>query len=66
MSRRKRAGDPRVGPHGSLIVATYEKDERPDNDKRSQEVQTLISEMIVLAHRRGRLKKEREDMLYVA
>lgn len=55
-----------VGPKGNRVQALYEKDSEGDAAKRSLEVQDLIAQMILLSHKRGRVKKEKENHKYVA
>lgn len=56
----------KVGPTGSLIRVQYERDMKPNSAKRSSEVQDLVSEIIRLAHKRGRVAKDKEELLDVA
>jgi len=66
MPRRLARKEQSVGPQGNRVQAMYEKDDSVDSDKRFQEAQELISRMILLSHKRGRIKKEREEEKYVA
>jgi hypothetical protein len=61
-ARRKQS----VGFQGNRVQAIYEKDKSGDPAKRSQEAQDIIARMILLSHKRGRVKKEREEERYVA
>jgi len=56
----------RVGPQGNRVEVRYEKDESGDPVKRSQEIQEIIAQMILLSHKRGRVKKETEEKKHVA
>lgn len=60
MPRRRKGKVSRVGPDVQFVIAEYIEDQSSKNDLRIREVQTLISEVILLARRRGRPKKEEE------
>ena len=66
MHRRPTRREVNIGPQGNRVVAVYEKAEETEGSKITQEVQSVISEMIMLAHKRGRVKKEKEDTRYAA
>lgn len=60
MPRRRKGKASKVGPNVQFVIAEYIEDQSSGNDLRIREVQTLISEVILLAKRRGRPKKEEE------
>lgn len=66
MPRRPARKEQNVGPQGNRVQAMYEKDDSGDSAKRSLEAQDIIARMILLSHKRGRVKKEREEERYVA
>lgn len=64
---RSRKGRPSVvGPRVQVVTTEYRKYDGNDADLRSNEVQTLISELFLLARKKGRPKKEMEVEKYAA
>lgn len=60
MPRRRKTMALQVGPSVQFISARYVRDQSTRADFRTREVQALISEVILLARRRGRPKREKE------
>lgn len=65
MPRRQKGRVSRVGPRVQTVTALYVQDQSTSSERRSNEVLTLISQVILLSHKRGRPKKE-EEVNYAA
>lgn len=55
-----------VGPRVKTVTAEYKKHDADNADLRNKEVLTLISELFLLARKKGRPKKEMEVEKYAA